>query len=110
MNRVVAGVLPIVFPLGLALGVAAALGTERYMKSRKQGPVSKLIDHWNSHFFHLRSMHVALSRRQRGKKSKRQGLEQPSDGRWRLVISYRPRVVSAVDGPYSSDLGDVDGD
>ncbi|KAL7283942.1 hypothetical protein ACG7TL_001214 [Trametes sanguinea] len=103
MNRVVAGVLPIVFPLGLVLGVAAAFGTERYLKSRKKGPVSELIDYWNTHFFHLRSIHVALSR---GKKSKRQG-PQPSDGKWRLVISYKPCVLPAVGGSYRSDLGNV---
>ncbi|CDO71139.1 hypothetical protein BN946_scf184845.g9 [Trametes cinnabarina] len=104
MNRVVAGALPILFPFGLVLSVAAALGTEQYIKRRKRGPVSELIDHWNSHFFHPRSVHVALSKGSLVNPSGFQTPPQRSDGKWRLVISFRPHALATAGQSYHGDI------
>ena len=69
MNRVVTGLVPLLFGLGPVvgkpstypadgltsvayrgrmLGILATLGGDRIMKGRKKGPASELVDHWNN--------------------------------------------------------------
>ncbi|KAI8971282.1 hypothetical protein BD414DRAFT_426364 [Trametes punicea] len=93
MNRVLSGVIPIVFPLGFVIGLAATIGTDSYVRRKKQGPVSELIEHWNNHFFHPRSIHIALSKGPLMDGQIPQRRSKPTDKKWRLVISYRPAIL-----------------
>ncbi|KAH9887324.1 hypothetical protein C8Q73DRAFT_713572 [Cubamyces lactineus] len=92
MNRVVTGLMPLLFGLGPVVGILATVGGDRIMKGRKKGPASELVEHWNNKFFHIRAIHVALSKgSSKRDKRKQQGPSQPSDNNWRLIISFRPR-------------------
>ncbi|KAI0777320.1 hypothetical protein BD413DRAFT_468132 [Trametes elegans] len=97
-NRILAGLLPMLFGFGLISGVFATIGFERYARSRKRGPVSQLIDHWNHLFFHPRYIHVALSKGPVGgvhdRHHRSAGSQSWNDKNWRLIISYRPYDVS----------------
>ncbi|KAH9849015.1 hypothetical protein C2E23DRAFT_738357 [Lenzites betulinus] len=93
-NRIVSGVLPMAFGVGFIISLFATFGVEGYMRRRKKGPVSQLIDHWNALFFHPRLMHIALAKGPKDRHAKR-GPPQATDKNWRLVISYRPHRAHA---------------
>ncbi|KAI0360325.1 hypothetical protein OH77DRAFT_673364 [Trametes cingulata] len=91
MNRVVANVFPILFGFGIIIGLFATLGIDNYMRRKKKGPVTQLIDHWNHLFFHPRCMHITLEKGPRDRHSRR-GPPRTIDKNWRLAISFRPHM------------------
>ncbi|KAI0646658.1 hypothetical protein C8Q79DRAFT_909129 [Trametes meyenii] len=87
-DRVVSGVLPMVLGFGFFSSLFATFGLDHFMRRRKRGPVSQLVDHWNNFFFHPRCIHIALSKGSilgnQGRRSK------SANEKWHLIISYRP--------------------
>ncbi|KAI0674658.1 hypothetical protein C8Q78DRAFT_1076264 [Trametes maxima] len=114
-DRIVSGVLPMVLGFGFFSSLFATFGMDHFMRRRKRGPVSQLIDHWNNvhistddqglppsilelkftnpsrqFFFHPRCIHVALSKGSILSNHGRRRKSKSTEEKWHLVVSYRP--------------------